>query len=60
MVLRMLLSLWLLLSAAPALAAEGAQVPEGSHLTLFALGILGVIVGRRASMRRPGKDPEQD
>jgi hypothetical protein len=60
MVLRILLSLWLLLSAAPAFAAEGAQVPEGSQLTLFALGILGVIVGRRASMRRPGKDLDQD
>ena len=60
MVLRIFLSLWLLLSAAPALADEGAQVPEGSQLTLFALGILGVIVGRRASMRRPGNDPDQD
>jgi hypothetical protein len=60
MPVRILLSLWLLLSAAPALAGEGAQVPEGSQLTLFALGILGVIVGRRASMRRPGKDPDQD
>jgi hypothetical protein len=60
MPVRILLSLWLLLSAAPALADQGAQVPEGSQLTLFALGLLGVIVGRRASMRRPGKDPDQD
>lgn len=60
MVIRMLFSLWLLLSAAPALAADMAQVPEGSQLTLFALGILGVIIGRRASMRRPGGDREQD
>lgn len=60
MVARLLISLSLFLSATPALAGEGAQVPEGSQLTLFALGILGVIVGRRASMRRPGKDREQD
>ena len=53
MPVRMLLSLWLLLSAAPAFADEGAQVPEGSQLTLFALGLLGVIVGRRLAMRSP-------
>jgi hypothetical protein len=60
MVARLLIPLWLFLSAAPALAGEGSQVPEGSQLTLFALGILGVIIGRRASMRRPDKDREQD
>ena len=39
-----------LASAAPAWAEDGIAVPEGSHLTLFALGLLGVIVGRRASI----------
>jgi hypothetical protein len=60
MVARLLVSLWLFLSAVPALAGEGSQVPEGSQLTLFALGILGVLVGRRASMRRPDKDRDED
>ena len=55
---RILVALVALLSAAPAWAEDGTAVPEGSHLTLFALGLLGVIVGRRASMnaqRRPRK-----
>jgi hypothetical protein len=59
MVARILLSLAVLVSASPVLADAGTQVPEGSQLTLFALGLLGVIVGRRASMHKP-KDPKQD
>jgi hypothetical protein len=42
-----------LASAAPAWANDGTAVPEGSHVTLFALGLLGVIVGRRASINGP-------
>jgi hypothetical protein len=43
----------------PALAnGEGAQVPEASALTLFALGVLGILVGRRGAMRRKDKDGE--
>ena len=49
MVARLLFALVALLSAAPAWAEDGTAVPEGSHLTLFALGLIGVIVGRRAS-----------
>lgn len=56
MVLRSLFALALLVSAAPAWAREAAAVPEGSHITLFALGLLGLIIGRRAAMR----DPDQD
>lgn len=52
MIARFSCTLLLLASAAPAWADAGAQVPEGSQLTLFALGILGVVVGRRFSMRR--------
>jgi hypothetical protein len=49
-----------LLAASPALAGEGTQVPEGSALTLFALGLLGVVVGRRGSMRKDrAKEPER-
>ena len=44
------LTLLLLAIPAPVMAADASQVPEGSSLTLFALGILGVIVGRKLSM----------
>ena len=45
-------------------AEDGTAVPEGSHLTLFALGLLGVIVGRRASIsaqrRARAKEPDAE
>lgn len=56
MVARLFIALSLLATPAAALAAGAASVPEGSMAPLFALGILGVIVGRRASMRKPGDD----
>ncbi len=46
----------LLACASPAMAANGAQVPEGSAAALFALGLLGVIVGRRGAMRPKDHD----
>ena len=47
----------LALSASPAFAGEtGAQVPEASSAMLFALGLLGVLVGRRGAMRTKDKD----
>jgi hypothetical protein len=52
MVVRITLAIAALASATPAWAGDSTAVPEGSHLTLFALGLLGVIIGRRASMRR--------
>ena len=52
MVTRIILAFAALVSSAPAWGQDGTAVPEGSHLTLFALGLLGVIVGRRASIRR--------
>lgn len=60
MVLRILIALAALVSSAPAWAQDGTAVPEGSHLTLFALGVLGVIIGRRASMRVKKRDPDKD
>ena len=64
MPVRILVALMALASAAPAWAEDGTAVPEGSHLTLFALGLLGVIVGRRAAIsaqrRQRAKDAETD
>lgn len=64
MIIRTLVALAALLSAAPACAQEGTAVPEGSHLTLFALGVLGVVVGRRAAIsaqrRQRAKDAEAE
>ena len=52
-----LTALTLVLSASPALAGEaGSQVPEASSGLLFALGVLGVLVGRRGGMREKRKD----
>ena len=52
MVTRLVIAFAALVTSAPAWANDGTAVPEGSQLTLFALGLLGVIVGRRASMKR--------
>lgn len=52
------LSFSLVLLAAPANAASGAQVAEGSSLTLFALGLAGLILGRRFAIRK--KDDPRD
>jgi hypothetical protein len=51
MVARLPLAL-LALIAAPAWAGGGTAVPESSNLTLFALGLAGVLIGRRASRSR--------
>ncbi len=49
-----------LASAAPAYAQEHASAFDSSQLMLFALALLGVIVGRRASAHKPGEDRERD
>jgi hypothetical protein len=57
MATRIVLAFAALASSAPAWGQDGTAVPEGSHLTLFALGLLGVIIGRRASSaKRRRKD----
>ena len=64
MVVRIAFAAVSLLAAVPAWAPDGTAVPEGSHVTLFALGLLGVIVGRRAAIaaqrRQRAKDREAD
>ena len=46
----------LLLSAAsPALASGGFPIPEPTDITLLALGLAGLIIGRRGA-KRPPKD----
>lgn len=42
---------------AMALAADGVPVSEASSALLFALGALGVLIGRQASRRRATKPP---
>jgi hypothetical protein len=58
MATRLIPALILLLTAAPAFAAGTQAVPEAPAATLFALGLLGVIVGRRASMKQKDKGEE--
>ena len=49
---RIMISFAMLVSAAPAFAAaEASQVPEGSSLTLLAIGVAGVLVGRHFSAK---------
>ena len=60
MVTRIALALAALASSAPAWAQDGTAVPEGSHLTLFALGLLGVIIGRRASINAQRRKKDRD
>ena len=64
MTTRIALAFVALLSAAPAWAQDGTAVPEGSHVTLFALGLIGVIVCRRASInaqrRQRAKERDAD
>ena len=55
MATRIILALTALVSSAPAWGQDGTAVPEGSHLTLFSLGLVGVIIGRRASSAKRRK-----
>ena len=45
-----------LLAASPAWASGGIPIPEPTDLTLLALGLAGVIIGRRGAKRRPPQD----
>ena len=41
-----------ILVTAPAMAAGGVSIPEPSDLSLFALGVVGLLVGRHAAKSR--------
>ena len=41
------------LGASPAAAAGGIDIPEPSDPWLFALGVVGLLVGRHASRKKP-------
>ncbi len=43
-------------TASPALASGGFSIPEPTDITLLALGLAGLIIGRRGAKRRPPKD----
>ena len=45
-----------LLAASPAWASGGVEIPEPTDLTLLALGIAGLIIGRRGAKRPPPLD----
>ncbi len=62
MVARLLLVLAasLVLAVAPAEASSGTQVPEGSSVTLFALGLAGLMIGRRIAAKRRRGDSSED
>lgn len=46
------------IAAVPLRASASGTVPEPSDLALFALGLIGVVVGRKAAMRRSKADGE--
>ena len=45
-----------LLAASPAWASGGMAIPEPTDLTLLALGLAGLIIGRRGAKRPPPQD----
>ena len=56
MIMRWIASLSALtLLPATLLAADGVQIPEAPSSVLFALGVLGVLIGRHASRKRQSK-----
>ena len=50
------LPIMLLAAASPAIAQAGTPIPEASHLTLFALGVAGVLLGRKLAQKRSDGD----
>ena len=44
------------LVASPAMAADWIAIPEPGDPWLFALGVVGLLVGRRAARKKPPKE----
>ncbi|WP_202131759.1 hypothetical protein [Aurantiacibacter rhizosphaerae] len=53
---RIAIATTMLFAATPAAARDVAQVSEASSLTLLAMGVAGVLIGRSLSMRRKDED----
>ncbi|MEO5598167.1 MAG: hypothetical protein ABIQ66_06065 [Novosphingobium sp.] len=45
------------LLAAPVTAHGGVDIPEPTDFALFSLGVIGLILGRRAAMKRGVRPP---
>jgi hypothetical protein len=56
--IRLLFCIALAALASPAFAADGIPLPEAPNIMLFALGVLGVLIGRRVAMRKGGDEGE--
>ena len=54
--MRFLFAMTALSAGSPALATDATAVSEPSTMVLFALGTIGVIVGRQLAKRRPSDD----
>lgn len=51
-----LLTLTLIIMAAPAAAGDGIQIPEPSNMALMGLGLVGLIVGRHTARSKRSRD----
>lgn len=40
-------------SASPALASNGVTIPEPTDIALFAMGVMGLVIGRYGAKKRP-------
>jgi hypothetical protein len=49
-------ALWL--STTPALAGSGSIVPEPENMAMFAIGVIGLLIGRSASRKSHAKDAD--
>lgn len=57
MIFRVVAMAWgLALTAAPAAAAGWVDIPEPGDPWLFALGVIGLLVGRHAARKKPPRD----
>ena len=50
------IALTALLAATPVWASGGMAIPEPTDITLLALGLAGLIIGRRGAKRPPPQD----